>query len=93
MENNIYVGTIFHRRKIKNCYTEKVILYTDDGYNFLDLDHIRWYNTNITNKDYLIKDSLVPTEIEDFRNDYRYIIGKILADEKRLKEKKKIKML
>lgn len=89
MENNIYFGTIFHKRKFKNNYLEKAILYTDDEINYLDLDHIRWYDTNTSNRDYLIKDSLVPTKLEDYRKDYGYIIGKILADEKRMKEEKK----
>ena len=93
MENNIYFGTIFHRRKFKNNYKEKVILYTENNINYLDLDHIRWYDTDISKKDYVIKNSLYQTKLENNQNEYRYIINKIISEDIKNKEKRKKRIL
>lgn len=84
MENNFYVGKIYHRRKFKFPYIEKAVLYSCDSFYYLDLIEDKWYTTDTTKKDYVIKDSIVPTEIEDYKSDYLYLLNKS-------KTKKKIK--
>ena len=38
MVNNYYIGDIHHNKTIKkDAYTEKLVLYSDDKYNYLDL--------------------------------------------------------
>ncbi len=76
MKNNFYVGQIFHRRFIKPCYIEKSLLYTSDEYNYFDLVREKWYTTNTSEKDYVIKDSLVATDINEYNNNYQYLYKK-----------------
>ena len=68
--------SIFHRRFIKPCYIEKSLLYTSDEYNYFDLVREKWYTTNTSEKDYVIKDSLVATDINEYNNNYQYLYKK-----------------
>ena len=37
MVNNFYIGDVHHTKTIKkDAYTEKLVLYSDDKYNYLD---------------------------------------------------------
>ena len=85
MKDYFYVGDIFHRRKFKFSYIEKNVLYTSDDYNFFNLFSEKWYTTDSTQKDYVIKDSLIPTSIDEYNSDYQYLYEKNKA-----KIKKKI---
>lgn len=76
MGNNYYVGKIYHRRKIKQSYIEKTVLYTEDDFNYLDLIKGKYYNVDTKEKDYIIKDSLIPTEVEDYKINYKYLLEK-----------------
>ncbi len=76
MENNFFVGNIYHRRKIKFSYIEQVVLYSEDYDYYFDLLGEKWYSTDTTKKDYVIKDSLVTTNIEDYKIDYLYLFEK-----------------
>ena len=76
MKNNFYVGQIFHSWFIKPCYIEKSLLYTSDEYNYFDLVREKWYTTNTSEKDYVIKDSLVATDINEYNNNYQYLYKK-----------------
>ena len=53
MVNNYYIGDIHHNKTIKkDAYTEKLVLYSDDKYNYLLSRHKdkkktkkkHWYN-------------------------------------------------
>jgi len=77
MENNFFVGVVFHGRKsFKVEYTEKLVLYSDDNFNYLDLINDVYYTTDENNKDYVIKESLVPTDILEYREDYLYMLSR-----------------
>ena len=76
MENNFYVGDVFHRRRIKSSYVEKIVLYTDDALYYLDLISGNVYTTESSKKDYVIKDSLLPTDISDYNTDYMYLLNR-----------------
>ncbi len=85
MENKFYVGDIYHKRRlIKPSYYEKTVLYTEDEKIFLDLLKEKCYTANENEKDFIIISSLVPTNINDYRTDYLYLLEKN-------KEKKRIK--
>lgn len=77
MENNFFVGVVFHGRKsFKVEYTEKLVLYSDDNFNYLDLINDVYYTTDENNKGYVIKESLVPTDILEYREDYLYMLSR-----------------
>ena len=47
MVNNYYIGDIHHNKTIKkDAYTEKLVLYSDDKYNYLDLINDINYTTD-----------------------------------------------
>ena len=77
MENKFYVGEIFHSKKIKPAYTEKNVLFTNDDTLYLDLINNRWYSSDNREKDYVIKESLIPTNINDYEIDYMYLLKRI----------------
>ena len=53
MENNFYVGDIFHKRRIsRESYTEKMVLYNSNNDNYLDLINDKMYTTDKKEKDY-----------------------------------------
>lgn len=75
MENNFYVGTIIHRKK-NSVSSEKLVLYTTDNINYTDLITDNVYTTNSNNKYYLLENSLIPIDIDDFKIDYNYLLDK-----------------
>ena len=77
MENNFFVGNVVHKnKKGNNLYSEKIVLYTCDNVYFIDLLTDNTYTTNSENRDYVVYDSLVPTNSEEFRIDYDYLLIK-----------------
>mgnify|MGYP000055582507 FL=1 len=77
MENNFFVGNVVHKnKKGNNLYNEKIVLYTCDNVYFIDLLTDNTYTTNSENRDYVVYDSLVPTNSEEFRIDYDYLLIK-----------------
>lgn len=77
MENNFYVGIVYHGKKLfKPAYKEKLILYTEDMINYLDLLNGLWYSTDTSNKDYVEENSLIPTDISTYKIDYLYLLTK-----------------
>lgn len=77
MENNFYVGIIHHRKKLfKISYSEKVVLYSEDNINFLDLISGIWYTLEENSKDYVDIKSIVHTDISLYKEDYIYLLNK-----------------
>lgn len=77
MENNFYVGVVYHgKRLFKPRYKEKIVLYSEDQINYLDLRYGIYYTTNRSNKYYVEKDSIVPTDISLYREDYNYMLSR-----------------
>ena len=77
MENNFYVGIVYHNKRIfKGEYKEKMVLYSEDGLSYLDLINGIVYNSDINDKDYVLKDSLIPTDIKEYKIDYMYLLSK-----------------
>lgn len=73
MEDNFYVGDVFHSKR-RNYKTEKTVLYSKDKIIYIDLLNEKEYTTNTKNKDYVLEDSLIPTDINDFKEDYNYLL-------------------
>ena len=86
MKNNFFVGNIYHRRKIKFSYIEQVVLFSENYYYYLDLVSGKWYTTDTKNRNYVIKDSLVPTDINEYKIDYLYLLNK---DKQKTKTRRK----
>lgn len=77
MENNFYTGTIFHKKKrFKNEYSEKAVLYKKDNTNYLDLIKDKIYTIDSSSSSYIIKDSLTKVNINDFKTDYLYLLNR-----------------
>lgn len=77
MENNFFVGVVHHGKKLfKPEYSEKVVLYSEDNVNFLDLRCCIWYTTNCNDKDYVEKETIISTDISLYREDYLYLLSK-----------------
>ena len=77
MENNFYVGVVYHSKKLfKNEYKEKLVLYSEDGVNYLDLLTGIWYTIDANNKDYVIRESIISTDVKDYKTDYMYLVLK-----------------
>ena len=77
MVNNYYIGDIHHNKTIKkDAYTEKLVLYSEDKYNYLDLINDINYTTDNNKKAY----------IRDFREDYNYLLSRH-NDKKKTKKK------
>ena len=75
MENSFYIGDIYYSKR-KQCHTEKLVLYSSDNVNYLDLISGKWYTTDSKKKDYVIKESIVPTDINEYRENYIYLLSK-----------------
>lgn len=89
MENNFYLGVVKHsKRRSSNSYTEKVILYSDDNVFYIDLVNNCVYTTDAKNKDYVLIDSLVSTDISEYKTDYLYLLNKYKSDKAISKKKK-----
>lgn len=90
MENNFYVGIINHKKKLfKQSFSEKVVLYSEDNINYLDLISGIWYTVLEDNKDYVDINSIVLTDISLYKEDYIYLLNKH-KENKITKKKKKI---
>ena len=68
MENNFYVGNVITKK-----HKDKLVLYSTDSINYLDLVNDRMYTTDYNSKGYVEKESLVKININDFRDDYHYL--------------------
>lgn len=73
MEDNFYVGDIFHSKK-RNSKIEKAVLYSKDRVVYIDLLNEKEYTTDTNENDYVIEDSLIPTDTNDFKEDYNYLL-------------------
>ena len=88
MENNFYVGDIFHSKKYtKSSRVEKTILYSEDSLIYIDLLNQKEYTTDNNNRDYVIKESLINTDVREYKTDYNYLLMKYKSTSKR-KERK-----
>lgn len=77
MVNNFFVGVVHHGKRIfKQEYREKLVLYSEDNFNFLDLLNNNYYTTDDSDKDYVIKESLVATDVSEYREDYLYLLNR-----------------
>lgn len=77
MENNFYVGIIHHKKRIiRPEYNEKVVLYKLSNERYLDLIKDIEYTTNINEKDYVIEETLIITDITQYRENYLYLLSK-----------------
>ena len=78
MVNNFYVGEVYHKRKFMKFnfgYREKLVLYTEDDILYLDLLGDKAYTCDTRNKNYVIRDSLIPTDVSDYKIDYMYLLN------------------
>ncbi|MBQ8193027.1 MAG: hypothetical protein IJZ46_03040 [Bacilli bacterium] len=89
MENNFYLGVVMHSKKRScNNYTEKVVLYSDDNIFYIDLVNGNIYSTDVTNKDYVLIDTLVSTDIKEYKTDYLFLLNKFKSNKDIYKRKK-----
>ena len=72
MEDKFYVAYIFHRKRFKS-FMDQMVLYSEDYYSFLEPINGIWYTTDTTNKDYVIRDSIKPIDVQDCALDYMYL--------------------
>lgn len=72
MENNFYVGDVYHSKKKDKI--EKTVLYSSDRVVYIDLLNEKEYTTDKSEKDYVIEESLILTDINNFREDYNYLL-------------------
>ncbi len=87
MENNFYVGTIKHKKKIlKNAYNEKVVLYKKNETRYLDLIKDKEYSTNTNKHSYVKEETIKEVNVDDFNIDYIYLLNR----HNNVKRKKKI---
>lgn len=88
MKNNFYIGIVCHKKKlIKSEYNEKLVLYSNDNFNYIDLINGVVYTIDNSNKDYVIEHTLIPTDISEHRIDYIYLLSKYNSN-KYVKRKK-----
>ena len=91
MEDNFYIGLVHHEKKfLKTKHREKVVLYSRDYINYIDLINNTVYSTDSTCKDYVVKESLVPTDISEHRIDYMYLLSKYNSGDNLEKKKTRI---
>jgi len=77
MENNFFVGDVIHSRRFgKQEYIEKCVLYSDDNFNYLDLVNGKWYSTDCSEKDYVLKETINSTDVSLYRENYQYLLNK-----------------
>ena len=91
MENNFYVGIVFHERGIMHEeINEKVVLYTEDNIYYIDLLKKKTYSTDTNEKEYVKSDTLVKADVNDFNIDYMYLLNKYNQTGRDVKKKNKI---
>lgn len=77
MENNFFVGVVYHsKRAFRTEYKEKLILYSDNYQEFVDLVTCQVYTLDESKKDYVLKETLIPTDVSEYRDDYLYLLFK-----------------
>lgn len=75
MEGNFYIGEICQKkRRKKTIYKEKMVLYTNNDIDYIDLINNVVYSTDSTFKYYVLKESLIPTNVVDHKVDYMYLL-------------------
>ena len=57
-----------------NAEIEKAVLYSKDRVVYIDLLNEKEYTTDTNENDYVIEDSLIPTDTNDFKEDYNYLL-------------------
>ena len=78
MGNNFYVGEIFHSKKYtKPSRIEKAILYSEDSFIYIDLLNQKEYTTDNSNRDYVIKESLINFTCIYNNQEYNFSISSI----------------
>lgn len=86
MEGNFYVGVIYYGKRIrKPKHSESVVLYSEDNIYFLDLMRNIYYTTDNQNKDYVDRSSLIQTNIEEYRENYEYLLARSKENNSRKK--------
>lgn len=95
MENNFYVGIVYHSKRFldgkiifRNEYKEKLVLYNVNNNVYVDLLSGICYSTDDTARDYVLEDSLILTNIDDYKTNYRYLLSRY--NEGSLTRKKKM---
>ena len=77
MENNFYIGIVHHKKRVfKSQYEEKIVLYSINDINYIDLINNIVYTTDSDSKDYVVRDSLIPTDVSEHRIDYMYLLSR-----------------
>ena len=57
MENNFYIGIVHHKKRVfKSQYEEKIVLYSINDINYIDLINNIVYTTDSDSKDYVVRD-------------------------------------
>ena len=74
IKSNSLLIFFFSSINFKFCLFDE--LFSFDEYNYFDLVREKWYTTNTSEKDYVIKDSLVATDINEYNNNYQYLYKK-----------------
>lgn len=81
MGNNFYLGDVYHCKKfLKQAYIEKLVLYSEDHINYLDLISGIWYCIYDDGNDYVFLESIVPTDVNLYKIDYLYLLSKYKAN-------------
>ena len=80
--NNFYLGSVFHRGKLRQITIDNLVLYTENDYYYLDLIEGKWYTTSSKDNDYVIKESLREVDISEFRTDYNYLLNSYKSKKK-----------
>ena len=58
----------------KEIVKQKAVLYSKDRVVYIDLLNEKEYTTDTNENDYVIEDSLIPTDTNDFKEDYNYLL-------------------
>lgn len=89
MANNFYVGVVYHgKRLFKQAYSEKIVLYSENNIDYLDLINNIWYSIDNFVKDYVDIASLISTDVSIYKEDYLYLLSKYKS--KSLTKKKRL---
>lgn len=75
-KGNFYIGIVHHKKRVlKSQYDEKIVLYTNNDIDYIDLINNVVYSTDCSEKDYVVKESLILTDISEHRIDYIYLLN------------------
>ena len=53
---------------------KEIVKYSKDKVVYIDLLNEKEYTTDTNENDYVIEDSLIPTDTNDFKEDYNYLL-------------------